>query len=329
MVHALVLAPFSPRHLDRLRQSLEVTYESWLDSLRLYDPDELASRLSDEGIAILVVESDFVFEEVFQEADALRFVGICRNATNQVDLEAATRHGVAVVNTPSRNARAVAEHALGLMLALARRIPEAHRYVSEGRWENPMEPYISMRGVEVAGRTLGVIGLGAIGGGLAEMGAALGMSVVAYDPYVKGGPPGVTLVDLDHLLSHSDFISIHVPMAAETEGLLDARRLSLIKPTSYLINTSTSSIVDQEALTDALRQRRMAGAAIDVFETHPISPKSPLLGLDNVVLTPHLGGATEETVERHSQMMTEDILRFLEGTRPKYLVNPEVWGRHG
>ena len=329
MVRALVLAPFSPRHLDRLRQSLEVTYESWLDRRRLYDPEKLASRLNSEGIAILVVESDFVFEEVFQETDALKFVGICRNATNHVDLEAATRHGVAVVNTPSRNARAVAEHALGLMLALARRTPEAHRYVSEGRWENPMEPYMSMRGVEVAGRTLGIIGLGAIGGGLAEMGAALGMMVVAYDPYVKSGPPGVNLVDLDHLLSRSDFISIHVPLAAETEGLLDARRLSLIKPTAYLINTSNSSVVDQTALADALRQRRIAGAAIDVFETHPVSPKSPLLGLDNVVLTPHLGGATEETVERHSQMMTDDILRFLEGTRPKHLVNPEAWQHRG
>ena len=329
MAHALVLAPFSTHRLDRLRQSVEVTYESWLDTRRLYDPDELGSRLKNEDIAILVVESDFVFAEVFQQADALKFVGICRNATNHVDIESATQHGVAVVNTPSRNARAVAEHALGLMLALARRIPEAHRHVSEGRWENPLEPYISMRGIELAGRTLGTIGLGAIGARLAEMGTALGMRVLAYDPYVKSGPPGVKLVDLDHLMSHSDFISLHVPLAAETEGLLDARRLSLIKPAAYLINTSDASVVDQGALVDALQHKRIAGAAIDVFDTHPVSPQNPLLALDNVLLTPHLGGATEETVERHSQMMADDILRFLEGERPKHLVNPEAWEHRG
>ena len=123
MERALILAPFSRTSLDRLSCSIDVVYESWLDTRRLYDPDELGSRLSDEGTAFLVVEADFVFEEVFQRAGCLRFVGICRNSTSQVDIEPATRHGVAVVNTPARNIQAVAEHALGLMLALARRIP--------------------------------------------------------------------------------------------------------------------------------------------------------------------------------------------------------------
>lgn len=329
MTRALVLAPFSYLQLERLRQSLAVTYESWLETHCLYDPDVLAARLVNEGIAILVVESDFVFEEVFEQATCLRYVGICRGTIDHVDVEAASRHGVLVVNTPSRNAQAVAEHTLGLMLALARRIPSAHRYIKEGRWQNPAEPYISMRGVELAGRTLGVVGLGAIGGRLAQMCSALGMEALAYDPYVKRAPPGVGLVELDELLARSDFVSLHVPESPGTERLLDARRLALMKGTAYLINTSSPSAVEQRALAEALRARRIAGAALDVFETHPVAPDSPLLALDNVVLTPHLGGATEETVERHSRMMADDILRYLGGQRPQNLVNPEAWKSKG
>ncbi len=329
MWRALVLAPFSPAQLERLRQRLEVSYESWLETRRLQDPDELARRLHDEGISILVVESDFVFEDLIEQAPGLRFVGICRAATNHVDVDAATRHGVVVVNTPARNAQAVAEHALGLLLALARRIPAAHQYVAGGRWADPVEPYIAMRGVELCGKTLGIIGLGAIGRRLAAMGLALGMAVLAHDPYVAAPPGGVRLMALDELLALSDFVSIHAPLAPETEGLLDARRLGLMKPTAYLVNTSAAAIVQQEALVDALRGRRIAGAALDVFESHPLPPGSPLLGLDNVVLTPHIGGATAETIERHSEMMAEDILRFIRGERPLRLVNPEVWPPHG
>lgn len=329
MWRALVLAPFSPAQLERLRQRLEVSYESWLETRRLQDPYDLARRLQQESISILVVESDFVFEDVLEQAPGLRFVGICRAATNHVDVDAATRHGVVVVNTPARNAQAVAEHALGLLLALARRIPAAHQYVAGGRWADPVEPYIAMRGVELCGKTLGIIGLGAIGRRLAAMGLALGMAVLAHDPYVAAPPEDVRLVALDELLALSDFVSIHAPLAPETEGLLDARRLGLMKPTAYLVNTSASAIVRQEALVDALRGRRIAGAALDVFESHPLPPGSPLLGLDNVVLTPHIGGATAETVQRHSEMMAEDILRFIRGERPLRLVNPEVWPPHG
>ena len=328
-MRALILALFPAPQLDRLRGSIDVTYESWLDSRRLHSPEELAARLECESTEVLVVELDFVFDEVFDEAPSLRFVGVCRNATNQVDVDAATGHGVLVVNTPGRNARAVAEHALGLMLSLARRIPAAHAYVAGGRWANPMEPYMCMRGVELGGRTLGIVGLGAIGGTLAQLALALGMTVLAYDPYVRSGPDGVSLTDLDSLLAAADFVSIHAPETADTEELIDARRLSLMKPTAYLVNLSASGIVSQTALLDVLYKKKIAGAAFDVFETHPIAPSNPLLRLDNVVLTPHLGGATDETVERHSEMMAGDILRFVEGRRPVNLVNPEAWDARG
>ena len=321
----LILAPFDELELRRLSGLLDVEYESWMDSLRMHDPDELAAKLNGMGASVLVVEVDFVFEEVFEAVPDLELVGICRAATNHVDIEAATANGVAVVNTPGRNAPAVAEHALGLMLALARRIPESHSYVVGGRWVNPLGPYVELRGLELSGRTLGIVGLGAIGRRLAEMAGALGMRCIAHDPYVEKPPPGVLLRELDELLAGSHFVSIHAPMNAETGGLIDARGLALMKPTAFLVNLSDAKIVDRDALTEALQARTIAGAALDVFETHPIAPDHPLLALDNVVLTPHLGGATEETIGRYSRMMAGDIVRFLDGVRPVNLINPAVW----
>ena len=329
MRRALVLAPLSEQHLNRLRRSADVTYESWLETRRLHDPDELAARLRQSEVSVLVVEADFVFEEVFQYADALRLVGVCRNSTAQVDVDSATRHGVAVVNAPSRNAQAVAEHALGLMLALARGIPAAHSYVRGKHWENPVEPYLSMRGVELAGRTLGVVGLGAIGSKLANIASALDMKVVAHDPNVGSPQANVVMVDLQALMRQADFVSVHVPLTPDTRSLLDAGLLSRMKPTSYLISVSDAAVIDQGALLEVLRENRIAGAALDVFETHPVAPDNPVITLDNVVLTPHLGGATEETIERHSQMIVDDILRYFEGVRPQNLVNPEVWDGGG
>ena len=324
---ALVLAPFSETHLSRLRDVLDVVHESWLDSRRIYDPEELAARLASDGTSFLLVESDFVFEDMLERAQDLEFVGICRSATNHVEVEAATRHGVAVVNTPGRNAQAVAEHVLGLMLSLARNIPKAHVYVTDGSWRNPAEPYLCLRGIELSGRTLGIVGLGAIGRKLASLGSGIGMTVLANDPFVDSAPSGVRLTDLEALLSESDFVALLAPTNEETAGLIDAERLREMQQGAYLINTSGIDLVDQDALVELLSERRIAGAALDVFESHPISPDSPLLGMDNVVLTPHIGGATQETVERHSAAMADDIERFLSGRRPVNLVNPEVWDR--
>ena len=323
---ALILAPFSETQLVRLRQRFYVSYESWMETRQLKDPEELGARLDEEGYDILVVEVDFVFDEVFDAAPGLGLVGVCRASTSHVDVEAATRRGVMVVNTPGRNAQAVAEHALGLMLSLARRIPEAHAYVKGRRWQNPLEPYLTLRGVELAGRTLGIVGFGAIGRRLASIAAAAGMSCIAYGPHASAPAQGARLAALDDLLSESDFVSIHAPLTPETRGMIDARRLSLMKPTAYLISLADAAIIDERAMVQALSERRIAGAALDVFETQPIAPDSPLLQLENVILTPHLGGATEETVERHSAMMADDVLRWVDGERPDRLVNPEAIG---
>ena len=320
---ALILAPFSADALGRLSQRMDVTYESWLKTLKIHDPDELADRINALGATALIVETDFVFAETLEQVGSLRFVGVCRAALNHVDVDAATEHGVLVVNAPARNARAVAEHVLGLMIALARRIPEADRYVKEGSWKSPVEPYLCLRGIELGGRSLGIVGLGAIGRQLASIASAIGMDVLAYDPYVTRYSGG-ELTDLRSLLARSDFIATLAPINSETTALLDAGALSLVRPGAFLIMASGFAIADRTALLEALETGPLAGAAIDVFDTHPVAPDSPLLSAENVLLTPHIAGATEETIFRHSDMVAGDLIRFLDGMMPLNAVNPQA-----
>ena len=330
--NALVLAPFAEDALAALRGQLSVCYETWTETRRLYSPEELVVRLNEDGIAVLVVEADYLFDEVFRESPQLKFVGVCRSSLDHVDVRAATEHGVVVVNTPGRNAQAVAELAIGLMIALARGVPQLDGYVKGGRWTNPVEPYLCIRGAELSGKTLGIVGLGAVGRKVAALGRAFGMEVLAYDPYA--GVPGTrkagaSLAELESLLERSDFVSLHAPGNSETEGLLDRERLSKLKKGAYVVNTAAHPIVDEEALADGLRSGQIAGAALDVHRTHPIHPNSPVMSLENVILTPHIGGATDGTVHRHSWAIVEELRRFLAGRRPRHIANPQVWGRRG
>ena len=333
-MNSLVLAPFSDGGLAALREVGAADYEPWTQTQRLYDPEELGERLTAEGVGALIVEADFLLEEVF-EAAPLRFAAICRASLNQVDLEAATEHGVVLVHTPGRNAQAVAELVLALMLTLARRVPTASAYAAFGGWEDPTDPYTRFQGRELAGATLGLVGYGAIGRRVAALARGVGMRVLAYDPYLVPGAPGlrgVALVELETLLCEADFVSVHAPDSASTMRLINAVAFLYMRPGAYLVNVSSPSVVDTAALAAAIERGALAGAALDVHEAHPIPPNAPMLDLarrmpDRVVLTPHIGGATAETIERHSAMVVEDLRRLLAGRRPKRLANPEVWPR--
>jgi D-3-phosphoglycerate dehydrogenase len=325
---ALILAPFCSSVLGKLRQSLEVIYESWLETRRLLPSEELIDRIQGQDIEIIVVEADFIFREVFERAGKLKLVGACRGDVTHVDMEAATEHGVLVINTPARNATAVAELTVGLMLALVRNIPVAHQMVRSGGWVDPMAPYLSLRGTELAGKTIGIVGFGAIGQRVARRLSAFEASVLVYDPYVdpkRIKEIGAKPLELDALMGQSDLITLHCSTVPETVGLISAQRIALMKPTAYLVNTASVYVVDEEAIARALRERHIAGAAFDVYQTWPVQPEDPLLKLDNVILTPHIGGATDETVVRYSQMIADDIERFLRGQRPENMLNPQVW----
>lgn len=325
-MRVLILAPFSARQLDRLRRRADVTYESWLDTNRLQDPEELAARLDREGIDALIVEADFVFEEVFAGASSLRLVGVCRNALNQVDVDCATEHGVAVTHAPGRNTDAVAEMTLGLMLALARRIPPAHGMIAGAGWRDPSLGYRRFRGREIGGSRVGVVGFGQIGRAVAQRCLALGAKVAAYDPFVPERQIralGVTPATLPAIAAESDFVTLHVSGTPETQGMVDAAFLASMQPGAYLVNTSSGSAVDLAALVAALESGALAGAALDVFEGHPLPVTSPLMTAPNLLMTPHIGGATAETVERHSKMLADEIERMIDGKPLRYVVNPE------
>ena len=321
---ALIRAPFAERWLQRLREQLDVVYEPWIEERRIYGPDELAARVRNEGFSILLVEADFMFEPVFA-VPGLRLAGTCRNALDQVDLKAASAHGVPVLHAPGRNNVAVAELAVGLMVAIARHLPAAHAHVAGGQWRDPIDTYIRFQGREIAGSVVGIVGLGQIGAEVARRAQALGARVLASDPYApkrRAEKLGVRLVSLRTLLRQADFVTMHTSQMKTV--IIDGGGLDLMKPTAYLVNTGAPGALDYDALAERLKARRIAGAALDVFPGFVLSSSSPLLELDNVILTPHIGGATRETVERQSRMLGEEVLRFVQGKRLRRVVNPEA-----
>jgi D-3-phosphoglycerate dehydrogenase / 2-oxoglutarate reductase len=327
-VNALILAPFAKPALDRLGSRMGIIYRSWTETQTLLEPEQFLEFINKDDVQIIVLEADFIFEEVFEGTDSLRFVGVCRGTVNNVDLDSATQHRVLVVNAPARNSIAVAELTLGLALSLARRIPQAHKIVRSGQWEDPIEPYTSLRGIELYGKTAGLVGFGSIGKEVAQRFKVFGMPILAYDPHIAPIimlQAGVKPVDLNTLVQESDFISIHCSAGEQTRGIIGPEEINRMKSTAYVINTASWDVIEEKALLESLSNHSIAGAAFDIFASHPLSLQSPLLKMENVILTPHIGGATDNTITRYSGMITEDIFRFLEGQRPLNLLNSEVW----
>jgi D-3-phosphoglycerate dehydrogenase len=304
-------------------------------------PSALAGLLADVEVAI--VEYEEVTSEALAAATALRVLGCCRNEPGaSVDLAAATALGIPVLFAPGRNAIAVAEYTIGLMLAVARRIAEAHMRLHHTReltaagaadrsvtseWSlEPGSPFERFQGPELHGRTLGLVGYGAIGRELARRCAALGMEVVVCDPYAPDDGEVRRAVLLETVAA-ADFVALAAKVTPETTGIVSAEVLAAMKPTAYLVNTARAALVDMAALTEALRGRRIAGAALDVYPLEPLPPDSPLLDLDNVVLSPHLAGASVDVPRHHSRMVVDDVLRVLRGEQPVHLANPDVWDR--
>ncbi|MBN2548663.1 MAG: 2-hydroxyacid dehydrogenase [Anaerolineales bacterium] len=346
MLSAFVTSDLTPGQLERLEQRCLMRRGGWgVTGVRL-TPEQLIDEAA--GAEILLVGYERVPAQVIEALPNLKLIGCTRSTPVNIDLQAASARRIPVLHTPGRNTQTAAEFALGLMLALAHRIAQGHHALRSGRYLGPpaqefasadsssdviwqldgKSPFKDLQGVELSGRTLGVIGLGRIGSRVAQLARAFGMPVLAFSPYTpasQAGALGVSLVSLDRLLEQSDFISIHARVTSETWGLLGRRELSLMKPTAFLISLSRAAIIDQAALIEALQERRIAGAALDVYWYEPLPENHPLLTLDNVILTPHLAGATQDVQERHSQMIVEDVLAWLDGRRPAHLANPEVW----
>jgi D-3-phosphoglycerate dehydrogenase len=260
--------------------------------------------------------------EVIRAATHLKVIGKHGVGYDNIDIPAATARGVVVTNTPLANSTSVAEHALALLLAVARRIGESERDLARGA----MRTQKAYQGVELSGKVMGVIGLGSAGLRLARMtGNGLGMRVLGFDPYKEPWPDGIERCrELEPLLAQADFISIHVPLTKETGNLIGKDALATMKPTAVLVNTARGGIVDEAAVAAAVKAGRPAGAGLDVVVDEPLQPSHPLNGVPNIILTPHVAGVTEEAMMRMAQDSAEDILRVLRGERPKFPVNREV-----
>ena len=316
MARILVIEPVARLAIDHLVAAHETKIHLGLvraDLLRL-----LAER---GGWDALVVRSQTRVDVELLRAAAPRLsvVGVASVGIDGIDLEAATRSGVMIVNAPTGNTIAAAEHTMALMLALLRHVPEASASLARGEWERGR-----FTGRELRGKTLGIIGLGKIGKSVARRAVGFEMRVIANDPYLtedQANEAGAKLVGLAELLHRSDVITVHTPLTAHTQGLLSRAQLDATKPGTFVLNVARGGIVDERALADALRAGHLAGAAVDVFSSEPMAAENPLRTAPNVIVTPHLGASTAEAQDRVGLEMAEQMLMALSGVTPPYAVN--------
>jgi D-3-phosphoglycerate dehydrogenase len=269
----------------------------------------------------LIVGVEKITEKVIRGSKKLRVIAKHGAGVDNIDVKAASNRGIVVTSAPGANSSAVAELTIALLLSLSRSIPMADRSVKEGRWPRVV-------GGELGGKVLGIIGLGQVGKKVARLALRFEMNVLAYDVLRDESfaqSHGINYSSLEDVLAKSDFVSIHVPLGPGTRGLIGEREIGLMKKGAYLVNLSRGDIVDEEALYRALKEKKMGGAALDVFSKEPPS-ESPLFTLDDVILTPHMGGYTREALRETGMICVRDIVDVLEGRRPKFAVNPEAHG---
>lgn len=288
-------------------------------------PQELRARLQGcQGLFCLL--TDCVDRSLLESCESLRVVSSMSVGVDHIDIAAASARGIPVGHTPGVLTETTAELCFGLMLAAARRIPEADRFVRAGSWTSGRRWQPDMLlGRDLCGATLGVIGLGAVGQAVARRARGFGMRVLGWSRSGRS-IPGVELAELPRLLAEADFVSVHVALTAETRGLLDAEAVATMRRGAILVNGARGGIVDEEALARALAGGALAAAALDVFADEPLPPESPLLALPNVVLAPHIGSASVGTRRRMAMLAAENLLAGLEGRPIPHCVNPEALG---
>ncbi|OBI42944.1 3-phosphoglycerate dehydrogenase [Mycobacterium kyorinense] len=322
VTRALVTAPLRGEGFDKLRRLVDVVYDPWIDQrpLRIYTAEQLAERISAEGVDIVVVESDSVSGPVFELG--LQAIASTRGDPNNVDIAGATAARIPVLNTPGRNADAVAEMTLALLFAATRHVLTADTDVRAGEvFRDGTIPYQRFRAWELAGLTVGLIGLGAVGRAVQWRLTGLGMRVIAYDPYNDEARHS-----LDELLAEADIVSLHAPVTDDTTGLIGAEQFAAMRDGVVFLNTARAQLHDTDALVEALRSGQVGAAGLDHFVGEWLPVDHPLVSMPNVVLTPHIGGATWNTEARQAQMVADDLQALVSGQRPVHIVNPEVLG---
>ncbi|MEB3788901.1 MAG: NAD(P)-binding domain-containing protein [Desulfurococcales archaeon] len=312
---------------ERLSEYYEV--EVWPEYTA--PPYEVLIEKAKQSDALITLLTDKIDCNLLESAQPrLRIVSQYAVGYDNIDIECATRLGVYVTNTPGVLTDATADLTWALIMAITRRIVEADKFVRSGEWYRSGTGWHPMMllGFEITGKTLGIIGMGRIGRAVAQRAKGFRMRIIYYDKYrlpeEMEKELGAEYVDLETLLREADVISIHTPLTPETYHMIGEEQLKKMKKTAYLVNTSRGKVIDTDALVKALKEKWIAGAALDVFEEEPISPDHPLTKLDNVVLTPHIGSATWETRTRMADIVAENLIAFAKGEVPPTLVNKDV-----
>ena len=297
--------------IEFLRQHVDVTVEPGLN------PEDLKAKIGDYD-ALVVRSQTKVGAEIIERGEKLKVIGRAGVGTDNIDVDAATRKGIVVVNAPTANTVSAAEHTIALMLALARNVPEANNQLKSGKWQRE-----KLIGVELRNKTLGIIGLGNVGSEVAKRAQAFEMHVIAYDPFVStdfARNIKVDLAPLEQVLTEADFLSLHVPLTATTTQLIGAEELAKVKPTARIINCARGGLVDEKEVVKAVEEGRLAGAAFDVFESEPLT-ESSLFQNEKIIITPHLGASTTEAQAQAAQDIAEQVLTVLKGQFSRYAVN--------
>jgi D-3-phosphoglycerate dehydrogenase len=286
---------------------------------RLADgPEELSNWLRHAEVALILKGSTPLAELVLSRCPRLRLISRWGTGVDRIDLAACQRQGIAVAYTPNNDSDEIAEHAIALVLAVMRRIPEMDRAIHAGKW--PGDTIMTPRG-----RTIGIVGLGAVGSRTARLARAIGMNVLAWSYSPDDGRAaklGATAVSLDELLLRSDVVSLHLRVSEHTRNLLDRKRLAQMRPSAFLVNTARAQLVEKAALLEALAKGRIAGAGLDVFHEEPLPPGDPLLSFPNVVMTPHNGGLMADVIARGLARAVDNIENFLAGRPAELLLDP-------
>jgi D-3-phosphoglycerate dehydrogenase len=310
-MRVLIADPISEEGIDILRSCAEVDIKTGLK------PEEIISVIGDYE-ALVVRSQTQVLAKVIEAGKKLQVIARAGVGVDNIDVEEATRRGILVVNAPTGNTISAAEHTIALMLSLARNIPQANAVLKSGVWRRA-----DFMGTEVRDKTLGIIGLGNVGSEVAKRTRGLQMKLIAHDPFISVDHARnlqVELVPLKQLLKESDFITLHIPLTPSTKGLIGAKELALVKPTARIINTARGGLIDEKALAKAVKEKRVAGAAIDVFATEPPT-SSILFEEDNIIVTPHLGASTTEAQTMAATDVAEQIVDIFKGQPPRYPVN--------
>ncbi|TXT53430.1 MAG: hypothetical protein BAJALOKI2v1_970007 [Promethearchaeota archaeon] len=330
---AFITANITDNCLNELKKYFDITYENWVETGIIYfDVNELTEKL--EGYDIFITEADDLKKRKIFEETNLKLVISCRGDPFNIDLKAATENKIPVVNTPLRNVDAVAEMTIGLMLALARKIQNIDRTLHSKEFEildfeDYLKYYEEFRGFELKGKTIGIVGLGQIGERVATRLKPFGVDFLIYDPYIsnKKAEKYGKKVDIDFLMRNSDFVTIHAAATDENDNLVSEERINMMKKTAFLLNLAKGSIVSYKALFNSLKENEIAGAALDVFPMEPIDEDNEFLTLNNVIVTPHIGGSTHEVIQRQSEMLLNDVKKWLNDEIPKNILNPEIYGK--